>query len=268
MEIRPSPNQEALIRQAVKAGRFEHPEDAVKAAPLALRRIAGARACRIPGNARRRGSLACTWRGHRNYARIHARATDDIMERTGGPDCGGGKKRPAKWHTASPNAPRRIWKISPITSPRKAAAWKTARRVIESITDRFHLLGAKPPTTPDELETTIWAQAAEAFRPTDISSYTASSGRDVLILRVAHSAGTSRRLFRAIERARGGPQGPPPFAIGAYDNNIWHTEVIMSSNCHCVGKDTHRFSNVTGVAAKRVHLFPVETLVCFTEHEA
>jgi Arc/MetJ-type ribon-helix-helix transcriptional regulator len=35
MEIRPSPNQEALIRQAVEAGRFEHPEDAVKEA-LAL----------------------------------------------------------------------------------------------------------------------------------------------------------------------------------------------------------------------------------------
>jgi Arc/MetJ-type ribon-helix-helix transcriptional regulator len=35
MEIRPSPNQEALIRQAVEAGRFEQPEDAVKEA-LAL----------------------------------------------------------------------------------------------------------------------------------------------------------------------------------------------------------------------------------------
>ena len=35
MEIRPSPNQEALIRQAIEAGRFEHPEDAVKEA-LAL----------------------------------------------------------------------------------------------------------------------------------------------------------------------------------------------------------------------------------------
>jgi Arc/MetJ-type ribon-helix-helix transcriptional regulator len=35
MEIRPSPNQEALIRQAVETGRFEHPEDAVMEA-LAL----------------------------------------------------------------------------------------------------------------------------------------------------------------------------------------------------------------------------------------
>src|SRR2546423_5379228 len=35
METRPSPNQEALIRQAVEAGRFEHPEDALKEA-LAL----------------------------------------------------------------------------------------------------------------------------------------------------------------------------------------------------------------------------------------
>jgi Arc/MetJ-type ribon-helix-helix transcriptional regulator len=35
MEIRPSPDQEALIRKAVEAGRFEHPEDAVKEA-LAL----------------------------------------------------------------------------------------------------------------------------------------------------------------------------------------------------------------------------------------
>jgi Arc/MetJ-type ribon-helix-helix transcriptional regulator len=35
MEIRPSPNQEALIRLAVEAGRFERPEDAVKEA-LAL----------------------------------------------------------------------------------------------------------------------------------------------------------------------------------------------------------------------------------------
>jgi hypothetical protein len=32
MEIRPSPNQEALIRQAVEADRFEHPEDAVNEA--------------------------------------------------------------------------------------------------------------------------------------------------------------------------------------------------------------------------------------------
>lgn len=32
MDIRPSPSQEALIRQAVEAGRFERPEDAVKEA--------------------------------------------------------------------------------------------------------------------------------------------------------------------------------------------------------------------------------------------
>jgi transposase-like protein len=32
MEIRPSPNQEALIRQAVEAGRFERAEDVVKEA--------------------------------------------------------------------------------------------------------------------------------------------------------------------------------------------------------------------------------------------
>jgi Arc/MetJ-type ribon-helix-helix transcriptional regulator len=35
MEIRPSPDQEALIRQAVEAGRFERPEDTVMEA-LAL----------------------------------------------------------------------------------------------------------------------------------------------------------------------------------------------------------------------------------------
>ena len=35
MEIRPSPDQETLIRHAVEAGRFERPEDAVKEA-LAL----------------------------------------------------------------------------------------------------------------------------------------------------------------------------------------------------------------------------------------
>ena len=51
---------------------------------------------------------------------------------------------------------------------------ETAKRVIESITDDFTCLGPIP--TPAEPGTTIWARAAEAFRPTDISSSTASPG--------------------------------------------------------------------------------------------
>jgi hypothetical protein len=40
MEIRPSPNQEALIRQAVEVGRFGRSEDAVRTAwPLWLPRL-------------------------------------------------------------------------------------------------------------------------------------------------------------------------------------------------------------------------------------
>ena len=80
MDIRPSPNQEALIRQAVEAGRFEHPEDAVKEA-LALWEERE-RARRIQGNARRRGSLACTGRGTEITRESMRELTDSIMERT------------------------------------------------------------------------------------------------------------------------------------------------------------------------------------------
>jgi hypothetical protein len=83
-----------------------------------------------------------------------------------------------------------------------------------------------PIPTPAELETTIWAQAAEAFPADRYIIVYRVSGRDVLILRVAHS---SRDI--ELSGARGGPQGPRPFAIGAYDNNIWPTEIL----CHQTG---------------------------------
>jgi hypothetical protein len=117
-------------------------------------------------------------------------------------------------------------------------------------------VGANPIPTPAELETTIWAQAAEAFRPTDISSSTASPAGTCLSCAWHTAAGTSRR-YSVIERGKGRSARAAPFAIGAYDNNIWPTESIMSSNCHGVGQDTHRFSNVT-VSPQSVSIpFPV-----------
>ena len=94
---------------------------------------------------------------------------------------------------------------------KESGSLETARRVIESITDRFHL---RPIPTPAELETTIWAQAAEAFRPTDISSSTASPGGTCLSCAWHTAAGTSRR-YSAIERGKGRSARAAPFEIGA-----------------------------------------------------
>jgi plasmid stabilization system protein ParE len=85
---------------------------------------------------------------------------------------------------------------------KESGSLQTGRRVIESITDRFHLLGANPIPTPAELETTIWAQAAEASRPTDISSSAASPAGTCLSCAWHTAAGTSRR-YSAIERGKG-----------------------------------------------------------------
>jgi len=104
---------------------------------------------------------------------------------------------------------------------KESGSLETARRVIESITDRFHLLGANPyagRARDDDLGPGRRSFPADRY----IIVYRVS-GRDVLILRVAHS---SRDI--ELSGARGGPQGPRPFAIGAYDNNIWPTEVL----CH------------------------------------
>src|SRR3981189_3179267 len=76
---------------------------------------------------------------------------------------------------------------------KESGSLETAKRVIESIRTDFTCLGPIP--TPAELETTIWAQAAEAFRPTDISSSTASPGGTCLSCAWHTAAGTSRRLF-------------------------------------------------------------------------
>jgi ParE toxin of type II toxin-antitoxin system, parDE len=76
----------------------------------------------------------------------------------------------------------------------------TARRVIESITDRIHMLAQIP--TPAAPATRIWAQAAEAFRPTATSSFTASPARTCLSCAWLTAAGTSRR-YSDIERGWG-----------------------------------------------------------------
>jgi len=83
---------------------------------------------------------------------------------------------------------------------KESGSLETARRVIEAISDRFHLLGANPHAgraRDDDL-----GQAAEAFRPTDISSSTASPGGTCLSCAWHTAAGTSRR-YSAIERGKG-----------------------------------------------------------------
>ena len=82
MEIRPSPHQEALIRQAVEEGRFEHPEDAVKEA-LALweqRELARAEFRDTLDEAE--ASLA-RGEGTEITRELMRKLTDGIMERTG-----------------------------------------------------------------------------------------------------------------------------------------------------------------------------------------
>ena len=83
---------------------------------------------------------------------------------------------------------------------KESGSLETAKRVIESIRTDFTCLGPIP--TPAELETTIWAQAAEASRPTDISSSAASPAGTCLSCALHTAAGTSRR-YSAIERGKG-----------------------------------------------------------------
>jgi Arc/MetJ-type ribon-helix-helix transcriptional regulator len=85
MEIRLSPNQEALIRQAVEAGRFEHPEDAVKEA-LALWEERERERARAEFRETLDDAEASLARGEgTEITRESMRElTDGIMERTGG----------------------------------------------------------------------------------------------------------------------------------------------------------------------------------------
>jgi Arc/MetJ-type ribon-helix-helix transcriptional regulator len=187
MDIRPSPNQEALIRQAVEAGRFKHPEDAVMEA-LALWEERE-RARRIQGNARRRGSLACTGRGHRNHARIHARAYRRHHGAHRRSDCGGAKSGPLNGipprqtrrggpgrhrllHRQGKRQPRNRQACHRIHHGPISPAWGQSLRRPSS----RRRSGPRP---------------QKLFRPTDISSSTASPGGTCLSCAWHTAAGTS-----------------------------------------------------------------------------
>jgi toxin ParE1/3/4 len=76
---------------------------------------------------------------------------------------------------------------------KESGSLETAKRVIESITDRFHLLGANPYTgraRDDDLGPGPRSFPADRY----IIVYRVS-GRDVLILRVAHSSRDIEALF-------------------------------------------------------------------------
>jgi toxin ParE1/3/4 len=82
---------------------------------------------------------------------------------------------------------------SPITSPRKSGSLETAKHVIESITDRFHLLGANPyagRARDDDL-----GPGRRSFPDHRYIIVYRVSRRDVLILRVAHSSRDIEALF-------------------------------------------------------------------------
>jgi plasmid stabilization system protein ParE len=82
---------------------------------------------------------------------------------------------------------------------KESGSLETAKHVIESITDRFHLLGANPyagRARDDDL-----GPGRRSFRPTDISSSTASPGATCLSCAWHTAAGTSRR-YSAIERGK------------------------------------------------------------------
>lgn len=77
---------------------------------------------------------------------------------------------------------------------RKSGSLETARRVIDSITDRFHLLAANPyigRVRDDDLGPGRRSFPADRY----IIVYRIA-GRDVLILRVAHSRRDIEALFR------------------------------------------------------------------------
>jgi toxin ParE1/3/4 len=76
---------------------------------------------------------------------------------------------------------------------KESGSLEAARRVIESITDRFHLLGANPyagRARDDDLGPGRRSFPADRY----IIVYRVS-GRDVLILRVAHSSRDIEALF-------------------------------------------------------------------------
>ena len=89
---------------------------------------------------------------------------------------------------------------------KESGSLETARRVIESITDRFHLLGANPyagRARDDDLGPGRRSFPADRY----IIVYRVS-GRDVLILRVAHSSGRNR-IFAGDKRLDRGRIGAP-----------------------------------------------------------
>jgi Arc/MetJ-type ribon-helix-helix transcriptional regulator len=102
MEIRPSPNQEALIRQAVEAGRFEHPEDAVKEALALWEERERARAEFRETLDDAEASLA-RGEGTEITRESMRELTDGIMERTTGRPCS--PARSSKKHAQAGHRP-------------------------------------------------------------------------------------------------------------------------------------------------------------------
>jgi len=93
MEIRSSPDQEALIRQAVEAGRFERPEDAVMEALALWEERERARAELRETLDDAEASLA-RGEGTEITRESMRELTDGIMKRTGARICGGAKSSP------------------------------------------------------------------------------------------------------------------------------------------------------------------------------
>ena len=137
---------------------------------------------------------------------------------------------------------------------KESGSLETAKRVIESITDRFHLLGANP--------------YAGRARDDDLGPGRRSfSGRPIYHRlprlrpgRAYPARGTQppghRGAIRPLSGARGGPQGPPHSrsALTTIIFGLLKYYVIKLSWCRA------RYSSFLkrhGVAAKRVHLFPV-----------
>ena len=126
---------------------------------------------------------------------------------------------------------------------------------IESITDRFHLLGANPYAGRSSRRRSWPRPQKLPDRPIYHRLPRLRPGR-------AYPArGTQppghRGAIRPLSGARGGPQGPPHSRSAPTTIIFGLLKVIMSSNCHDVGQDTHRFSNVT-VSPQSVFIsFPV-----------
>ena len=77
---------------------------------------------------------------------------------------------------------------------KESGSLETARRVIESITDRFHLLGANP--YADRARDDDLGPGRRSFPADRYIIVYRVSGRDVLILRVAHSSRDIEALLR------------------------------------------------------------------------